>query len=133
MRILLVDDDIGYRTVIARCLGRRGHDVTTCCNGHEALCLLGLQWKGASLVLPCRTAFQCIIVDYEMPLVNGLEVLGYVRGASDPSLRNVPVIAFSASSDELLEEQFVGVGATQFVRKPVIPWSFALLVEKSIT
>lgn len=68
MRILIADDDITSRTVLARVLSKEGHEVEAVVNGAEA-------WR----VLRTPGAPELVILDWMMPEMDGLEVLHRVR------------------------------------------------------
>lgn len=70
MRILFADDEPALQELMRIELPRLGHEATVCPDGRTALAALD------------RTAYECVIVDLDMPGVGGLEVIGRVRETS---------------------------------------------------
>lgn len=83
--ILLVDDDEDLRDAIQAFLTDQGHEVTTACNGLDALDLLA---EGG---LP-----EVALVDVFMPVMDGIAMIEKMR--ADPRLAEIPVIVMSAST-----------------------------------
>ncbi|NBW96925.1 MAG: sigma-54-dependent Fis family transcriptional regulator [Planctomycetia bacterium] len=67
MRILFADDEASLQELMRIELPRLGHEATVCPDGRTALAALD------------RTAFDCVIVDLDMPGVGGLDVISRVR------------------------------------------------------
>jgi len=70
MRILYADDELSLQELMRIELPRLGHEATVCPDGRTALAALD------------RTAYDCVIVDLDMPGVGGLEVIERVRAVS---------------------------------------------------
>jgi len=70
MRILFADDELSIQELMRIELPRLGHEATVCPDGRTALAALD------------RTAYDCVIVDLDMPGVGGLEVIARVRETS---------------------------------------------------
>ncbi|MFM7205777.1 MAG: sigma-54-dependent transcriptional regulator [Planctomycetaceae bacterium] len=67
MRVLFADDEPSLQELMRIELPRLGHEATVCPDGRTALAALD------------RTAYDCVIVDLDMPGVTGLEVVAHVR------------------------------------------------------
>jgi CheY-like chemotaxis protein len=105
-RLLIVDDDERIRDLFQRVLVREGHDVQTAVDADDAL-------RQAESV-----RFDAIIVDWRMPLVNGLGFLYRLRLRHD--YRDVPVAIVTGdrvTNDELLAD--VRALGARLVFKPV--------------
>ena len=70
MRILFADDEASIQELMRIELPRLGHEATVCPDGRTALAALD------------RTAYDCVIVDLDMPGVGGLDVIARVREVS---------------------------------------------------
>lgn len=104
-KILIVDDDPAIRAVLGLALGEAGYAVSEVPGGEEAL---------ASLK---RRSFDLVILDINMPDVDGYEVLRRMREM--PSRRSTPVFVVSANGHEpsgVIRE--VAGGAVGRLRKP---------------
>ena len=84
--IVLIDDDPDSRDALSRFLTKSGHSVRSAADGNEALHLLG------------SSVPELIVLDYRMPDMDGMTVLGVLRSY----LRwfHVPVIVLTAYPDE---------------------------------
>ena len=106
-RLLVVDDNRVNRLLLTRNLDLMGHRVVAAENGRVALETMR------------RDAFDLVLLDIEMPEMNGFQVLEQIRG--DLALRDVPVIV--TSSLEGLENvvRCIELGAEDYLTKPVNP------------
>ena len=106
-RLLVVDDNKVNRLLLTRSLELLGHRVAAAENGRTALDALR------------REPFDLMLLDIEMPEMNGFQVLEQIRG--DLALRDVPVIV--TSSLEGLENvvRCIELGAEDYLTKPVNP------------
>lgn len=106
-RILVVDDDAGNREMLSRRLKRLGHTVAVAENGRRALETLA------------REPFDLMLLDLQMPEINGYEVLARVRG--DEALRDLPIIVLSASDETSRVAHCIEMGAADYLAKPFEP------------
>ncbi|NQT71306.1 MAG: response regulator [Chloroflexi bacterium] len=102
--ILVVDDEKVVRDIIYRYLTKKGYDVLTTRNGQEAL-LLG-----------SRGTFDIIILDINMPGMNGLEVLHQLKTKYPKAV--VIMLTGVADPESVIESAAMGMGATAFLSKP---------------
>jgi sigma-B regulation protein RsbU (phosphoserine phosphatase) len=104
-RILVVDDIPDNRELLCRLLTRQGHAAGIAANGQEALeCL-------------AKEQFDCVLLDIMMPVMGGIETL--TRLKADPALRHLPVIVVSAIDDLDNVVKCIGLGAEDYLFKPV--------------
>ena len=85
--VLVIDDDVELRSVLAAYLSAHGYIVKTGSNGADALAELGQSNK-----------FRLIILDLAMPVLSGYEFLQ--RREADPVLRKIPVIVLTAEPEQ---------------------------------
>ena len=102
--IFVVDDDEFQRQLTAQILESEGYRTYAAAGGSEALGLLSR--GGADLVL----------LDYLMPDMNGLEVLGRLK--SDATLAPIPVIMLTGNSERGVVMDSRRLGAADFLVKP---------------
>jgi class 3 adenylate cyclase/CheY-like chemotaxis protein len=105
--LLVVDDNAGNRDMLSRRLIRLGHHVTTAVNGREAIDTLH------------RDAFDLMLLDIQMPEMDGYQVLDVLK--ADPVLRRVPVIVLSAADDSEGIARCIQMGAEDYLPKPFDP------------
>ncbi|MFC1639092.1 response regulator [Patescibacteria group bacterium] len=90
-RILLVDDDGGFRRAVARELGNAGHAVVEAHSAEKALEILRHQRSGAEIT------FGLIITDEDLGAgMSGLEFVKAVRSLDDWFNRSIPIIHWTA-------------------------------------
>lgn len=99
--ILAVDDETQVTLVLKRFLEQEGYTVTTSNNGYEALGMVGNS-------LP-----DLVILDINMPEINGYQVLRKIREEHD-----IPVIMLSANQEVSCIDNAIGLGADDYIRKP---------------
>ena len=87
IRVLLVEDDIINHKMASRLLIKWGMEVTVANDGAEAISLI----KGKK--------FTLVLMDLQMPDMDGCEATTIIRALDDPYYKTVPIIAFSASGD----------------------------------
>jgi len=105
MRALVVDDSKSMRTIIAKQLKELGFEVYEAENGHEAMARLH-DVKNMSLVL----------LDWNMPEMDGLEVLSLVR--AEPAYKDVRVMMVTTESEMSRVATALEAGASEYLMKP---------------
>jgi len=106
-RILLAEDSLFNQQVASEFLEDAGAIVSVARNGKEALDLLHLQH------------FDCVLMDMQMPIMDGLEATRLLR--ADASIARMPVIAMTANVSNKDRERCLAVGMDDFVSKPFKP------------
>ena len=103
-RVLVADPDPETSALLARALDWSGYDVTTACNGRDALDLIA------------RLRPAAAVLEVTMELVNGYEVVRQLR--DDPRSHKLPVLMISARAGKLDRDFAFTVGADDYVKKP---------------
>jgi adenylate cyclase len=106
-RLLVVDDNKVNRLLLARSLELQGHSVALAENGRVALDMLR------------REPFDLLLLDIEMPEMDGLQVLEQLK--TDRQLRDLPVIVTSAIEGLDNVVRCIELGAEDYLHKPVNP------------
>ena len=106
-RLLLVDDDETVVSALADFLRSRYYEVETAGHGAEALAMA--REKRPALIL----------LDIQLPGMDGLTVMRTLRQDLDPSLAAVPIIALTALAMPGDRERCLAAGATDYLPKPV--------------
>jgi CheY-like chemotaxis protein len=102
-------------------LKKWGIGVTVANNGKEALTLI--QTKG----------FHLILMDLQMPEMDGYESTRHIRAFEDLYYKNIPIIAFSASSMINSRSKALAFGMTDFVNKPFFADELQDKIERYVT
>src|ERR1700676_432212 len=106
-RLLVVDDNKVNRLLLARNLEVQGHSVASAENGRVALEMLR------------REGFDLLLLDMEMPEMDGFQVLEQL--ANDRQLRDLPVIVTSSLEGIDNVVRCIDLGAEDYLTKPVNP------------
>jgi len=107
LRVLLAEDNLVNQKFALRLLERAGHRVTVANNGRQAVDL----WNPQS--------FDLVLMDVQMPEMDGLDATREIRGKETPSGPRVPIIAMTANAMAGDREMCISVGMDGYVAKPV--------------
>lgn len=105
-QILIVDDKPTSRELLRTVLEKQGYTIIEAANGEEALKKIRSE------------APELVLLDLQMPVRNGYEVLSELR--QDPAYINLPVIALTASAMHGDRERALAAGFTGYLTKPVL-------------
>lgn len=115
---MVVDDD---KITIRMCefiLKKQNYEVVTALSGKK--CLEYLRNDDNPPV-------DCIVLDIEMPLLNGYNTLSSIRQSE--KLKNIPVMFLTASATQETVREAIRLGVTSYLRKPFLPKELATKVE----
>lgn len=116
-RILIAEDSPTMRSLLVSTVeSMEGFQIVEAASGFEALRLLP------------RDRVDLIITDINMPDINGLELINYVR--NNPSLQSVPVFIVSTEGSEKDLEKGFALGANEYLVKPFKPEKLQELITK---
>ena len=108
LRILVVEDELVNSLAVRRFLEKRGHVVVTARDGREAL--------------ECfeRQQFDLVLMDIQMPVMNGLEAAKAIRDAARFGDRaGTPIVAMTGYAMTGDREKFLSAGMNAYLAKPV--------------
>jgi PAS domain S-box-containing protein len=106
-RILLVEDNTFNQQIALEMLEEAGSSVCLANNGQEALALLH------------QASFDCVLMDVQMPLMDGLEATRRIR--ADPALAELRVLAMTATATSEDRVRCLDAGMDDFISKPIQP------------
>jgi CheY-like chemotaxis protein/anti-sigma regulatory factor (Ser/Thr protein kinase) len=106
-RKVLVAEDVELNQFLARhILESWDFEVVIAGNGLEAIERLG------------KEAFDCILMDVQMPEMDGIEATHHIRSLADPVKANIPIIALTANALKGDSEKYLAAGMTDYLAKP---------------
>ncbi len=117
-RVLLVEDNQTFASVVSRFLVRHGFEPIHVSNGEAAWKHLASQGESIEL----------IISDVHMPKMNGVEFLGKLRAI--PALKNIPILMLTSDADIELELRALRSGASLLLLKSVDPRLICLHAQR---
>jgi CheY-like chemotaxis protein len=105
-RILIVDDIFVNRLLLKVIVKNFSKTFFEATNGKEALEIIA------------REELDVILMDIEMPVMNGLETTKYIREKLPAPKNHIPIIAITAYNPEIFFNDFRDVGFSQLLTKP---------------
>jgi len=114
-RALVVDDSKAVRMILAKTLRDLGYEVQEASNGHQALEIAERE----------RASLQLALVDWNMPQMNGLELVALIR--QRPELSSLIVVMVTTETEVGQMAAALEAGANEYVMKP---FTKDILLEK---
>ena len=108
--VLIVDDSIPMRGIIKKIIKASGFNVKhffEASDGHEALKILNEEW------------LDLVLTDYNMPEMNGLELLDEINKSD--TLKSIPVVVITTEGSKQRLVEFFEKGAMDYIKKPFTP------------
>jgi len=115
-KVLTVDDSPSVRKLVEFTLKAKGFGVSSAGNGLEALALMAGE------------RFDAVILDINMPQMNGLEFLQKIR--TDQAYAAIPVVMLTTEGQDEDKDKAISLGATAYIVKPFKPTQLLSLLEK---
>jgi len=122
-RILLVEDNRVNQLVARRLLEKRGHVVVVADNGQEALAIL----EEAAFA-----GFGCVLMDVQMPEMDGFECTSLIREREPRTRSRIPIVAMTAHAMEGDSARCLAAGMDAYMSKPIQPDVLFEIVERHL-
>jgi two-component system chemotaxis response regulator CheY len=119
MKVLVVDDSAIMRKVITQILEMLGHDSVPASNGLDAF-----------ERLKEHEDVRLILLDWNMPEMNGIEFLRAIKGR--PVLSEIPVIMLTTESERRKMIEAIEAGAKHYLTKPFQPETLATKILQCV-
>ncbi|HUA18144.1 MAG TPA: ATP-binding protein [Bryobacteraceae bacterium] len=119
-RILVVEDNLVNQKVVTAVLRKRGFTIELANDGQEALTKLGR-----------NGAFDLILMDVQMPVLDGLEATRLIR--KDQRWQKLPIVAMTAHAMNGDKERCLEAGMNGYISKPVHPALLLSTVDEFLT
>ncbi|MBI2690191.1 MAG: response regulator [Acidobacteria bacterium] len=107
LRVLLVEDNVVSQRLAIRLLEKQGHQVTLAANGTQAI----EAFRGGS--------FDLILMDVQMPELDGLSATRAIRGIENGAGRRTPILMLTANAMKGDRERCLDAGADGYLTKPL--------------
>ncbi len=121
LKLLLAEDGRVNQLVAVNLLEERGHSVTIANNGREAV------------ELAEREDFDAILMDIQMPEMNGYEATGAIRKQEEENGDHIPIIAMTAHAMKGDRQSCLDAGMDDYIAKPIRSAELFRLVESVVS
>lgn len=118
LRVLLAEDSPAGQRFVDRLLSRRGHQVHVAADGERAVEMIR------------RQDFDVVLMDVQMPRMDGLRATAAIRALADPAKARLPVVALTAHALRGEAERCLAAGMDAYLGKPVDGRHLIELVER---
>ena len=109
-RILLAEDNELNREIATAILEEEGFSIDTAENGRAAVEMLRAAPPGT---------YQLILMDVQMPVMNGYDATRAIRALDDPALASIPILAMTANAFEEDKREALRCGMNGHIAKPI--------------
>ncbi len=120
LRFLVVEDNAVNRLVATKLLGKQSHEVRQAVTGREALALLE------------RESFDCVLMDVQMPEMDGFEATREIRKAERGTGRHIPIVAMTAHAMAGDRERCLAAGMDGYLTKPIRAKELFAAIEQAM-
>ncbi|HYN20375.1 MAG TPA: response regulator [Thermoanaerobaculia bacterium] len=119
LRILVAEDNAINQRLVQAILAERGHSIVMTANGREALAALD------------REAFDVVLMDVQMPEMNGFQATAAIRAREGSTGARIPIIALTAHAFKEDRERCLAAGMDAYLAKPLRFDELVELVENA--
>lgn len=113
-KVLIAEDSSVIQNLTKKILQQQDYDIKSVKNGQELLKIVETE------------TFDVILLDINMPIVNGIECAKSIRAMSDPVKAATPLIAITGNALNFTVDYFKSVGFNEYLQKPL---NFDLLLD----
>ncbi len=121
LHVLLVDDNEINREIGELMLTGEGWTVDLAADGGEAVAAVSAAAPGT---------FDLVLMDVNMPVMNGYEATAAIRALPDPALAGIPIVALTANAFREETKEALQAGMNGFVSKPIDPAAIRRELER---
>lgn len=106
-RVLIAEDSSVIQNLTKKILQFQNFDISAVKNGKDVLKELE------------KNSFDIILLDINMPIMDGMECAKAVRSLADPTKAKIPIIAITGNAKNYTEQDFLNVGINEYLPKPL--------------
>ena len=106
-RVLVAEDSSVIQNLTRKILQMQNYDIFSVNNGEQVLKKLKDE------------TFDIILMDINMPVMDGMECAREIRALSDPQKANIPIVAITGNAKNYSMEDFKEAGINEYLQKPL--------------
>lgn len=106
-KVLIGEDSSVIQNLAKKILEFQNFEITSAKNGEEVLKMLGTK------------DFDVVLLDINMPVMDGMECIKTIRGMKDEKIAKIPVIAITGNARNYTKEDFDEAGFNEMLAKPL--------------
>ncbi|MFC3813067.1 response regulator [Lacihabitans lacunae] len=119
-RVLIAEDSSVIQNLVKKILEFQNFEITAVKNGEQVIQLLN------------KEDFDIILLDINMPIMDGMECVKAIRELDDTAKAKVPVVAITGNARNYSEEEFKDAGFNDVLMKP-LNFDKLVIVVKALT
>lgn len=119
-RVLIAEDSSVIQNLVKKILEFQNFEITAVKNGEQVLQLLQ------------KESFDLILLDINMPVMDGMDCVKAIRTLDDKAKSEIPVVAITGNARNYSEEEFKEAGFNEILMKP-LNFDRLVLVVKGLT
>jgi CheY-like chemotaxis protein len=120
LRVLLAEDNLINQKLGLRLLEKQGHSVVVVADGAQALEALQ------------RETFDLVLMDVQMPHLDGLEATAAIRAQEQGTGRHLPIVAMTAHAMKGDRERCLDAGMDDYIAKPIQPAELMAAISRVV-
>lgn len=120
-KVLIAEDSSVIQNLTKKILSIQNYQISSVKNGQQVLDALESE------------PFDIILMDINMPIMDGIECTEKIRSLEDPGKSNIPIIAITGNARNLSLEEYREIGINEFLQKPLNFDELVNLVRKYTT
>jgi two-component system cell cycle response regulator DivK len=120
-KVLIAEDSSVIQNLTKKILSIQNYEISSVKNGQQVLEILKSE------------PFDIILMDINMPVMDGIECTEKIRSDEDPKISNIPIIAITGNARNLSAEEYREIGINELLQKPLNFDELVNLVKKLTT
>lgn len=106
-KVLIAEDSSVIQNLTKKILSIQNYEISSVKNGQQVLEILKSE------------PFDIILMDINMPVMDGIECTEKIRSVEDPKISNIPIIAITGNARNLSVEEYREIGINELLQKPL--------------
>jgi CheY-like chemotaxis protein len=106
-KVLIAEDSSVIQNLTRKILEQQDFDIESAKNGKEVI----------NKIL--KDDFDLILMDINMPIIDGMECSKQIRTMNDPKKSNIPILAITGNAKNYTMDEFKAAGINEYLQKPL--------------